>query len=126
VARKPTVVVQVGLRIREALRRRVEQAAAKRGVSINTEIAMRLDRSFDQEAQNEIGFLSVHLGNSVSRLETLLDDLKRQGVLIRVVKELVLQVGLQDPKAIDAAVAQAKLVLKTLEHEAAKLPEKWE
>jgi Arc-like DNA binding domain len=46
-ARKPSDVIQYKIRIREDLRRRLEQAAEKRDVSINSEIASRLGESFD-------------------------------------------------------------------------------
>jgi hypothetical protein len=46
-ARKPTEVVAVTLRIREDLRRRLERAARKAGVSLNAEMEKRLEDSFD-------------------------------------------------------------------------------
>ena len=46
-ARKPSDVIQYKIRIREDLRRRIEQVAEKRDVSINSEIASRLGESFD-------------------------------------------------------------------------------
>ena len=51
-------------------------------------------------------------------------DLSRQGDLIRAGKELIKQVELQDPKGIDAALAQFKSVVQEIEIEAARLPEK--
>jgi hypothetical protein len=50
-ARKPTDIVQLKLRIREELRRKLERAAAKKEHSLNTEMVERLDRSFDLEVQ---------------------------------------------------------------------------
>jgi hypothetical protein len=46
-ARKPTEVVAVTLRIREDLRRRLERAAKKDGISLNAEMERRLEDSFD-------------------------------------------------------------------------------
>jgi hypothetical protein len=46
--RKPSDIVQPNLRIREDLRRRLEAAAKKRGVSLNFEMTERLKASFDQ------------------------------------------------------------------------------
>jgi hypothetical protein len=48
-ARKSTEIVGTQLRIRESLRRRLEQAAARRGVSLNFEMTDRLARSFETE-----------------------------------------------------------------------------
>jgi hypothetical protein len=50
-ARKPTDIVQLKLRLREELRRKLERAAAKKEHSLNTEMVERLDRSFDLEVQ---------------------------------------------------------------------------
>lgn len=48
-SRKPTETVQVNLRIKEALRRRLEREAKKRGVSLNYEMTSRIDQSFNIE-----------------------------------------------------------------------------
>jgi hypothetical protein len=47
VKRDKTAVVQTGLRIREELRGHLDKAARARGVSLNTEIADRLERSME-------------------------------------------------------------------------------
>ena len=47
VKRSKTAVVQTGLRIREPLRIHLEKAAKDRGVSLNTEINDRLERSME-------------------------------------------------------------------------------
>jgi len=47
--RKKTDIVQFKLRIREGLRRRLEAAANAEERSLNSEIAHRLENSFDQE-----------------------------------------------------------------------------
>ena len=47
--RKSTAVAQVGLRIREPLRAGLENAAKKRGVSLNTELAERLARTLAED-----------------------------------------------------------------------------
>ena len=48
-APKASKVVQYKIRVREELRRRIEQAAKKRFVSANYEMTSRLERSFEQE-----------------------------------------------------------------------------
>jgi hypothetical protein len=45
--RKPSEITQIGLRLRERLRVRLERAAKARGTSLNSEMADRLARSFD-------------------------------------------------------------------------------
>jgi len=47
-ARKPTDEVQLKLRFSEALRRRLERAAARNNRSMNTEIIHRLGQSFER------------------------------------------------------------------------------
>jgi hypothetical protein len=49
-ARKSPKAIQYKIRVRADLRRRIEKAAAKNGVSANYEMVRRLERSFDQEA----------------------------------------------------------------------------
>jgi hypothetical protein len=49
-AKKSGTIVQVKLRIREHLRRRLEVAAKKRGVAVNYEMMSRLERSFELES----------------------------------------------------------------------------
>lgn len=48
-ARKPTAIVTLSLRIREELRRRLEQGAKAHQHSMNIEIIKRLEASFDNE-----------------------------------------------------------------------------
>jgi hypothetical protein len=83
--RKPTDMVQVNLRIREAMRRRLEGAAKKRGVSLNFEMMSRLTDSFDRAAHQTIDeaaakfeLASVHLMHFARQTAArkLLDDLR--------------------------------------------------
>lgn len=48
-AKKPTDWAHTGLRMREALRQRLEQAAKKNGVSLNQEMLNRIEASFGRE-----------------------------------------------------------------------------
>jgi predicted transcriptional regulator len=50
-ARKPTAIVTLSLRIREELRRRVEQSAKAHQHSMNAEIIERLEASFHHQDQ---------------------------------------------------------------------------
>jgi HicB family len=47
--RKPTALVQINLRIREALRRRLDVAAEANETSLNQEMVNRLEKSFENE-----------------------------------------------------------------------------
>jgi len=48
--RKETDTVQLGLRIKESLRKKIEQAAANAGCSMNEEAAFRIQQNFLNEA----------------------------------------------------------------------------
>lgn len=49
--RKPSDRVQIGLRLRESIRQRLEADAKAHGLSLNAEIEQRLERSFELEGQ---------------------------------------------------------------------------
>jgi len=54
IARKQSELVGLRVRFREPLRKKLEVAAAKRGVSLNTELVDRLERSFSAEAVEQV------------------------------------------------------------------------
>jgi hypothetical protein len=66
--RKPMQVVQVNLRIREGLRRKLDAAATKRGVSLNFEMTDRLARSFEGEMFQD---LESRVASVAQKLEVL-------------------------------------------------------
>jgi len=45
----PNEVIQIGVRLEEGLRRRLERVASQRGQSMNAEIVERLQRSFQND-----------------------------------------------------------------------------
>ena len=46
-SKKPSQIVQVKVRMREDLRRKIEHAAQKNGLTVNAEVLRRLDQTFD-------------------------------------------------------------------------------
>jgi hypothetical protein len=76
-ARKPTDIVQYKLRIRESLRRRIEQAAKKNGVSANQEMVGRLERSFEQETQRKLDLVAEELAKQTRHLNEFITHLDR-------------------------------------------------
>jgi len=65
-ARKPTDIVSLSLRIREGLRRRLAREAKNRNQSLNAEIADRLDQSFqlaERQAQYDVLLSFATAGN---------------------------------------------------------------
>jgi Arc-like DNA binding dprotein len=69
VARKPTDTIQLKVRLSEALRRQMEDAAARNGRSMNAEIVARLQHSI-QKDQDAITELAKHV------LDILPDDVR--------------------------------------------------
>jgi hypothetical protein len=52
-ARKPTDIIQLKVRMRERLRAQLEREAGRQGHSMNAEIVRRLERSFEEEKLDE-------------------------------------------------------------------------
>jgi uncharacterized phage protein gp47/JayE len=61
-------IVQAGLRIREGLRFRLQQEAKRRAVSLNAEMARRLENSFDQDARRSLDTIAADLQKVCDRL----------------------------------------------------------
>ncbi len=77
-ARKPSATIQLKVRMKEPLRAKIERAAKRRGISLNSEIVDRLSLSFQKEEAkyDEFG------GESYYRLSQLLALAVQQGELI--------------------------------------------
>jgi hypothetical protein len=84
-ARKPTDTAQLKLRIREELRRRLEQAAKKRDVSLNFEMTDRLKASLDREAHRTIDRVASDLDKAASNLiryaESVIDRMLQEELM---------------------------------------------
>src|SRR5215469_11989963 len=74
--RKRTDVVKLQLRIREALRRRLEAAAGAEERSLNSEIAHRLENSFEQEK-------SLHMVEALLAAGPGLELVRAVGIILR-------------------------------------------
>jgi Arc-like DNA binding domain len=72
--RKESETVQTGLRMKEQLRARLEEAAREHGVSLNAEVVTRLERSFAQEeafgspAAKQVAYLTAVAFNMAGRM----------------------------------------------------------
>ena len=123
-ARKPSDVIQIKIRVREDLRRRLEQAANKADRSINSEMASRLADSFNLPKLNEI---TAGLENVYGRLANeMRDHLLMQG-LMRAAEDLIqeLPTEVQGREAVKRAIAEVQNAItaiadvhgRTYEHE---------
>ena len=65
----PHQFIQPALRIRGDLHRRLEQSAQKREVSLNAEMARRLEYSFEQESLRTIETVAAHMQKMLSRVQ---------------------------------------------------------
>ena len=120
--RKPSAMLQYKLRIRETLRRRIEEAANKRGVSANFEMASRLEQSFEKEGLLTLAGVAADLDNIWKRYSDAIDGLNKQGDLIRAVEALLKLPANADPADREDATANVRRVIAFIETTAAKLP----
>jgi hypothetical protein len=100
--RKPTEMVQVNLRIRENLRRRLEREAQKRGVSLNYEMTSRIEQGFDREAHRKIDKVASDLEDVWDRLVRDIDEQSRTQELISAAEHLIEKV--RKGEAVDSAI----------------------
>ena len=78
--RKPTETVQVNLRMKESLRRKLEREASKHFVSLNKEMTMRIEDSFEKAARGTFESLAADMEVNWLRFSErfLLLDLQEQ------------------------------------------------
>jgi hypothetical protein len=115
-ARKPSDVVQYKLRIREELRRRLEHAAKKRGVSVNYEMAARLKESFDREELLNLGRIRSDMETQWTRWSEALFQREQQGGLMKAAEVLIglLAKPAADRESIEKATAQVEKATKAI------------
>jgi len=122
-ARKPSDIVQPNLRIREDLRRRLEQEAKKRGVSLNYEMTLRLKESFDREAMFTLGTIASDMNTRFKRFDKAFHELEKQGDLLRAAEVLLAQIEqlpaeVLEREALVSAIAQVRKAIKLIDNEA--------
>jgi hypothetical protein len=101
--RHPDNVLQVSLRIRKELHRKLKLAAAKHRVSLNNEIVLRLNDSFeDLGARRSLDSIAIQMGLLWSQIEAYVAASELEIEVTRAVLEN------NDPKEI------VKLLLKWL------------
>jgi uncharacterized membrane protein YheB (UPF0754 family) len=113
-ARKPADIVQPSLRIREDLRHRLEQAAKKRGVSLNIEMTTRLKESFDREAHRTIDVVASDLEDVWRRFADRIDSEIQREELMRATEWLIERLPAEFREREKAAVEQAQKAIKAI------------
>jgi predicted transcriptional regulator len=106
-ARKPSDVIQIKIRVREDLRRRLEQAANKADRSINSEMTSRLADSFNLPKLNEI---TAGLETVWGRFARELLDRSQTEHLMRAAEYLIEQLPteVQGRGAVKRAIAEVQ------------------
>ena len=82
--RKPDETVQVNLRIKEGLRRKLEREATKHQVSLNQEMTARLEGSLEKETKRSLEDIASDLETSWHRFREILltsNDATRSEIL---------------------------------------------
>ena len=114
-ARKPSDVIQIKIRVREDLRRRLEQAANKADRSINSEMASRLADSFNLPKLNEITAGLENIYERAGREE--LDRVQTED-LMRAAEYLIEQLPteVRGREAVKSAIAEVQKVITAIAH----------
>jgi hypothetical protein len=71
--RNANAIVQVGLRLRESLRRKLEAAAKEHQVSFNREITARLQDSLEAKTRQSLADIAADMERNWSRMRKLLE-----------------------------------------------------
>jgi len=127
-SRHPTATVQLSkVRIKEELRRQLEQAAKQNHVTLNGEIVGRLERTFEQTVLLD---LNQVMENAKRYMYPLIEgggDRKRENELIGAVKGLIGRIepllaarliGGPEAEAMRRAIDQVYLAIKAIDIEA--------
>jgi hypothetical protein len=106
--RKPTETVQVNLRIKESERRKLEAAAERNHVSLNAEMAARLQRSLEQRELLTMNQVFENVERGLRPLLNNIHELNKSGDLIRAVDALIDRIlPLLAARVIDGREAEA-------------------
>ena len=119
-ARKPTDEVQLKLRFDEKLRRRLAREAERKDRSMNAEIVLRLESSFQQEDTKQL--FKRALAAIVGDVQNIKQQAER---LTAPPPTTLLELGHRpEPAPIVSDVREVKEMLKTLLQQSAKRGEK--
>ena len=106
-ARKPSEIIMTSLRIRERLRRQLEQAAKKRSVSVNYEMASRLEYSFERESLRSLFEVTEDMTNIWAKYGDAIHQFEQQGRLIHAAEALINEIETGGNKAAISTVRRA-------------------
>jgi hypothetical protein len=109
--RKPRETVQINLRIKEELRRRLAKAALSLGGSMNATIIQHIESNLNKLQLRDIDQIAADLkaASEGQHLKNLLGDLVRSAETLLVV--------LDDNSQRDAAAAKLRQTIAVIQHE---------
>jgi Arc-like DNA binding domain len=112
--RKPNETVQVNLRIKEELRRKLEAAAKEHEVSFNQEIRARLEESLERKAKQSIESVASDIERNWHRFRDLFLVTSVNSTMEETLKilEAMLENTKEDPE-LSALVQAGQAWLKT-------------
>jgi Arc-like DNA binding domain len=121
-ASKPSDVIQIKIRVREDLRRRLEQAAKKADRSINSEMASRLADSFNLPKLNEI---TVGLENVYKQMADEIRDRSQTEDLMCAAEYLIQQLPteVQSREAVKSAIEWVQSAITAIAQEHGRMRE---
>ncbi len=99
--RKPVDIAHVNLRIREHLRKRLETAAKRHQVSLNSEVMQRLETSFDDKARNDFVTIAQDISLKIGDLDLLTTEMENAWARFGASQELIALGNLMAEKIID-------------------------
>jgi hypothetical protein len=123
---KPPAIVNLKLRIRESLRRKIEVAAKKNDTSLNAEFVKRVEASFQHEEAVELSAIVAEANETFGKIDwDAYREFNKRHDLFRAAIALLAQVS-QLPEEIRnaAALTEAALTCAKAINETAKAIEK--
>jgi hypothetical protein len=119
-ARKITDTVHVNFRMREPLRRRLEAAAKQHRVSLNGEMRLRLEASFEDQAKRTMDEIAGDMARHWARFGEAFHNANLTGDLLRASEQLVAAVEADDKQKVVEAVERVKTAAKMIDIEKAR------
>jgi hypothetical protein len=100
-ARNPTDIVELKLRARESLRRKLEAAAKRHQVSLNNEMVTRLEASLEDKARNDFATIAQDLRLQMADLDRLTTEMETEWARLKATREVLVLADLITTKIID-------------------------
>jgi hypothetical protein len=113
--RKPTATVQVNLRIKEELRRKLEAVAKQEEISLNQLIKQRLEDSLEQKAKQSLESISSDLERNWHRFRevSLLDVISTLEETNKILEGMIKRADAKEDPELSKLVHRARALLKT-------------